>query len=565
MAVSENTTTILLAEDDAAERRLITHFLAREDYYVVEAATGSEALDYLREFEPDLIIADLRMPELDGIELLNIAKDEFSAIPFIIVSGVGTMEDVIHGLRLGAWDYLTKPIQPLELLLHSIKRVLEKAELLKNMRSHQEYLENIVQQRTADLLRQNKSYARELKRRQKMEEQARIAENEWRRTVDALPEMIAIIDKDRKITRVNKSMLTFLEKTEAELIGQCCFLCSSESACLHKACMKNTQPQTKELRFDKEGKDLELKIIPYNSVDGKWLGSIHVFRDITEIKKQIKEQKLRQSKALHSQKLESVGQLASGIAHEINTPTQFVSSNIAFFDEAFADLQSSINSIVKACSAETVSAETILTQLEEADWNYLEEEIPTAIQQSKEGLNRVSSIVRAMKEFSHPGDREAQEVDINNIIETTVTVARNEWKYVADVQLDLDPELPKISCLSDEMGQVILNLLVNSAHAIEDKLGETPEEDKGTITIATSQQPPWVVICISDTGVGMPRHVIEKIFEPFFTTKSTGKGTGQGLAIAYDVITSKHGGNIQVDSQTGKGTTFTIELPLSVK
>ena len=565
MAASEKTTTALLAEDDAAMRRVITRFLTKEGYNVIGAATGTEALNHLREIEPDLIIADLRMPEIDGIELLSIAKDEFSSIPFIIVSGVGTMEDVIHGLRLGAWDYLTKPIQPLELLIHSIERVLEKAELLKNMYRHREYLEDIVQQRTSDLLNQNMNYAKELARRQQMEEQARIVENEWRRTVDALPEMIAIIDKKRRITRVNKSMLTFLDKTEAELIGQCCFLCSVDNDCLHKASLLNTQSYTREMHLEKEGKDLELKIIPYNSADGKWLGSIHVFRDITEMKKQEKEQQLRQSQALHSQKLESVGQLASGIAHEINTPTQFVSSNIAFFDEAFADLQSSINNIIKACSAEKVSTQTILTHLEEADWNYLEKEIPTAIKQSKEGLNRVSSIVRAMKEFSHPGDREAQEVDINTIIETTVTVARNEWKYVADVELDLDPELPKISCLSDEMGQVILNLLVNSAHAIEDKLGETPEEDKGTITIATSQQPCWLVIRISDTGAGMPRHVVEKIFEPFFTTKSTGKGTGQGLAIAYDVITSKHGGNIQVDSQVGQGTTFTIKLPLSAK
>lgn len=565
MATSEKTATVLLAEDDAAERKLINRFLVKEGYDVVEAANGVEALNYLREVEPDIIIADLRMPELDGITLLSIAKDDFSSIPFIIVSGEGTMEDVIHGLRLGAWDYLTKPIQPLELLIHSIERVLEKAQLLKNMHRHQEYLETIVQQRTSDLLSQNENYAHELKRRQKVEEQARVAENEWRRTVDALPEMIAIIDKNRRITRVNRSMLTFLGKTEEELIGQCCFLCSSESNCLHKNCMDNTQPQTKELRFEKEEKDLELRIIPYNSADGKWLGSIHVFHDITQIKKQQKEQKLRQSKALHSQKLESVGQLASGIAHEINTPTQFVSSNIAFFDEAFTDLQSSISNIVKACSAENVSAQTILNHLEEADWDYLEKEIPTAIQQSKEGLNRVSSIVRAMKEFSHPGDREAQEADINHIIETTVTVARNEWKYVADVELDLDSELPKISCLSDEMGQVILNLLVNSAQAIEEKLGETPEEDKGSIRIATTQQPPWVVLRITDTGAGMPKHVTEKIFEPFYTTKSTGKGTGQGLAIAYDVITSKHGGNIQVDSQVGVGTTFTIELPLSAK
>lgn len=560
---SKKATTLLLAEDDAALRRMMTRFLVKEGYNVIGTANGSTALKYIREFEPDLIIADLRMPELDGIELLNIVKDEFGSTPFIIVSGAGTMEDVIHALRLGAWDYLVKPIQPLELLVHSIERVQEKAELLKNLHRQQLHLEDTLRLRTSELLSQNLSYERELIRRQQLEEQTRIAEKEWKRTVDALPEMIAIIDRDRKITRVNKSMLSYFDKTEAELIGQRCFLCSEDNHCLHKSCLVKNRSYSKEIHLAKEGKDLEMKVIPYTSQDGKRLGSIHVFRDITEIKKNKKKQQLQQTKALHSQKLESVGQLASGIAHEINTPIQFISSNITFFDEAFTDLQTAINNIVKACSTEAVSAQTIFNELKGADWNYLEEEIPTALQQSKEGLNRVSSIVRAMKEFSHPGDRETQDVNINNVIKTTVTVSRNEWKYVADIKLELDPELPKISCLSDEMGQVILNLLVNSAHAIEDKLGETPEEEKGTITIVTAQQPPWVVIRISDTGNGMPKHVMKKIFEPFFTTKSTGKGTGQGLAIAYDVVANKHGGSIQVDSQVGQGTTFTIELPLS--
>lgn len=566
MVNTKKTSSILLAEDHDAERRLFSKFLNSAGYSVVEAATGTEALNHIRKLELQAIIADLRMPGIGGIELLRIAKEEFDNIPFIIISGAGTMEDVIQGLRLGAWDYLTKPIEPLELLRHSLERAFEKAELLKNMHRHKEYLEEIVRQRTSELLNQNKRYSKELKKRRKMEEQASIAENEWKRTVDALPEMIAIIDKERKINRVNKAMLSFLGKKNEDLIDQCCFLCSKENSCLHQACLKeDSQPQTKELHLDKEGLDLELKVIPYKSPEGEWLGSIHVFRDITKIKAKEKEKHLRQSKALHSQKLESVGQLASGIAHEINTPTQFVSSNIVFFEESFLDLQISINKIVEACKAENIPAKTILAELEEADWNYLKEEIPTALKQSREGLNRISSIVRAMKEFSHPGNREAEEVNINSIIETTVTVARNEWKYVADVKLNLDPNLPPIACLSDEMGQVILNLLVNSAHAIEEKLGQTPEKDKGIITIETAQQRPWVVIHISDTGAGMSKHIVDKIFEPFFTTKSTGKGTGQGLAIAHDVIVNKHHGNIRVDSEVGKGTTFSIDLPINTK
>ena len=555
--------SILLAEDSAAERKLIADFLVGEGYYVVEAITGTEALEYARKINPDIIISDLRMPELNGIELLKIIKDEFKETPFIIISGYGTMDDVIHGLRLGAWDYLTKPIQPIELLRHSLNRVQEKADLLKSLYRHQDYLEELVQQRTSDLLSQNRNYEQEIKTRQEMEEQARSAEEEWRRTVDALPEMIAIIDKDRNIVRTNKALLDFLDKKEEEVIGTSCFMCHKNHACIHKETLKDSKSRKTEIFFQKENKHLELKIVPYSSPHGEWLGSVHIFRDITEQKKKEKEKEVLQSKALHSQKMESVGQLASGIAHDINTPTQLVSSNIAFFDEAFTDIQASINNIIKACSKKTVPADKILAELENADWEYLQEEIPSALEQSKEGLNRVSSIVRAMKEFSHPGSRESQDVDINNVINVTVTVARNEWKYVADVELDLSDKIPQISCLSDEIGQVILNLLVNSAHAIEEKLGRTPDKEKGTITIKTDLQPPWVVISLSDTGTGMPQFVAEKVFDPFFTTKSVGKGTGQGLAIAYDVIVNKHNGKIKVSTEPGKGTTFTIKLPLN--
>jgi PAS domain S-box-containing protein len=554
--------SILLVEDSEVERKIIANFLVAEGYYVVEAGTGTEALEFARKIAPDIIISDLRMPELSGIELLRIIKDEFENTPFIMISGYGTMDDVIHGLRLGAWDYLTKPIHPIELLRHSLNRVQEKANLLKNISLHRDYLEEQVQKRTSELLSQNQNYEQEIKRRQHMEEQAKSTEEEWRRTVDALPEMIAIIDKNRNIIRTNKALLDFLGKREEEVLGTSCFMCHKNHPCLHKETLKDAKLRTTEIFFEKENRYLELKIVPYSSTHGEWLGSVHIFRDITEQKQQEKERELSQSKALHSQKMESVGQLASGIAHEINTPTQFVSSNLAFFDDAFNDIQASIKNIIKACSEKNVPAEKILAELEDADWDYLQKEIPSALEQSREGLNRVSSIVRAMKEFSHPGSRESQDVDINNVINVTVTVARNEWKYVANLDLDLSPEIPKISCLSDEIGQVILNLLVNAAHAIEEKLGETPEKDKGTIEIKTFFQHPWVVISISDTGSGMPKHIADKIFDPFFTTKSVGKGTGQGLAIAYDVIVNKHNGNIKVSTEPGRGTTFTIELPL---
>ncbi|MBU0664263.1 MAG: response regulator [Proteobacteria bacterium] len=270
---------------------------------------------------------------------------------------------------------------------------------------------------------------------------------------------------------------------------------------------------------------------------------------------------------LQAQKLESVGRLAAGIAHEINTPIQFISSNIAFLKEAFKESSHLITSLLEllesikngtVTEAQIKQNDDILAHL---DWDYLQEEIPRAIDQSNDGLQRVASIVQAMKEFSHPGSKQKVNADLNQLIETTITISRNEWKYVATVDTDLDPELQPLPCLANEMGQVFLNLLVNAAHAIENQLGNNPEGNKGRITISTKQHDQHVEIRISDTGCGIPAHIHNKVFDPFFTTKDVGKGTGQGLTIAHDVIVGKHKGTLVFEAEPGSGTTFIIRLP----
>jgi len=270
-----------------------------------------------------------------------------------------------------------------------------------------------------------------------------------------------------------------------------------------------------------------------------------------------------QIRLLQTQKLESVGQLAAGIAHEINTPTQFIGTNIDFMDEAVQDLSGFMKEMQKiADSASDVIGDRIRDGLEEADWEYLAEELPRAISQSREGVQRVSSIVLAMKEFSHPSSREKVAQDLNHLIETTVTVAGSEWKYVADMDMNLDPDLPLIPLLADEMGQVILNVLVNAAQAISEKIGTDPDGEKGIITISTTKVNDTVQLRIHDTGNGIPEQARERIFDPFYTTKEVGKGTGQGLAISHGVVTEKHGGSINFTTETGAGTEFVITLPL---
>jgi len=284
----------------------------------------------------------------------------------------------------------------------------------------------------------------------------------------------------------------------------------------------------------------------------------------------ITERKLLRDHLLQAQKLESVGQLAAGIAHEINTPTQYIGDNVRFLETAFQDLKklmAEYERLMAAAQGNTLSRETVAevaAAVEQADAAYLLEEIPKAIEQTLEGVTRVATLVSAMKEFSHPGTKEKTPVDLNRAISSTLTVARNEWKYVADVITEFDPSLPLISCLPGEFNQVILNLIVNAAHAIADVVGKGGST-KGQIRIQTRNCQDWAEIRIQDTGAGIPEKVRARIFDPFFTTKEIGKGTGQGLAIARSVVVDKHDGSIEFETEEGKGTTFIIRLPHDAK
>jgi two-component system, NtrC family, sensor kinase len=282
------------------------------------------------------------------------------------------------------------------------------------------------------------------------------------------------------------------------------------------------------------------------------------------------ERKALREQLLQAQKLESVGQLAAGIAHEINTPTQYIGDNVRFLKDAFENLKSLLASYehcFSSAAADTPSRETLeaaAAAVKQADAPYLLEEIPKAIDQTLEGVGRVAALVNAMKDFSHPDTREKSLLDLNRAIAGTLTVARNEWKYVADLETHFDPSLTPLSCHPGEINQVVLNLIVNAAHAIGDvALRGGPR--RGTITVRTLRCAEWAEIRIEDTGTGIPEKVQTRIFDPFFTTKEIGKGTGQGLAIARSVVVNKHGGTLHFETEEGKGTTFIVRLPYEGK
>ena len=271
-----------------------------------------------------------------------------------------------------------------------------------------------------------------------------------------------------------------------------------------------------------------------------------------------------------SPRMESVGQLAAGIAHEINTPIQYVGDNAKFLQDAFGDIQELLemydwlsnwlaNSLTASDSTRQL-VDQIENHKESVDLEFIRDEVPQAIAQTISGADRVASIVRAMKEFSHPGSEQQSAFDVNHALESTITVSRNEWKYVAKVETDFCTTLPPCFGYPGDLNQAFLNMIVNAAHAIEHRTTEDKEHE-GIIRVSTAQEPDWIVIRISDTGCGIDPENINRIYDQFFTTKPVGKGTGQGLALTHGVIVEKHGGRLDVESKVGVGTTFTIRIP----
>lgn len=387
--------------------------------------------------------------------------------------------------------------------------------------------------------------------------------------VSAIPSFFICLDKENIITHWNQAASVLFNIPSSEAIGKSfeeLDINFDKNLLIEKIEYCRVTYNLKRIDefslFDNQGHKKILGIIlnPIK-INNYYPGSVIIMgSDITE-------RKNLESQLSQAQKLESIGQLAAGIAHEINTPTQFVGDNTSFLKDSFNDLKDLIDSFkdlfneVKTDEKFGQKVSAIDDKITKIDLEYLEEEIPTAINQSLDGVKRISSIVRAMKEFSHPNTSEMKPTDINHSIESTTTISRNEWKYTSELVLNLDLEIPLVPCLPGEFNQVILNLIINASHAIISAKEKDPNR-KGIITISTSPKNGFVVIKISDTGTGIPEDIRDKVFDPFFTTKEIGKGTGQGLAIAYSVIVDKHKGKIYFESEIGVGTTFIIELPV---
>jgi signal transduction histidine kinase len=407
-------------------------------------------------------------------------------------------------------------------------------------------------------------YARDLKKARDKAEAGRLrAESLLQKAVESLPQGIVITDKHDRVVHLNQAFTDIYEIDNDELAG-----------------MKNC---TDVQRILKRGNNDEYVCNPESAQEtilttklpnGRYVlhgyqslsigGAVWVVTDITRLIEAEDRSRKLERELMQSQKMESIGTLASGIAHEINTPIQYIGGNLKFIGSSISDIIKLIDSYEsleeEACS-ESVSADLIeqcRTQAENTDMAYLRDELPKAVGQSIQGVQQVSSIIQAMTEFSQPSSKIKSLVDINRIVERSLLICKNEWKSVARVELHLAKDIPAFPAHESELNQVVLHLIVNAAHAIDKK-----KQDNGQIDVTTKRLPDSVALLIRDNGCGIPDSIIERIFDPFFTTKDVDKGSGQGLAICYDIIVNKHGGRIDVHSIPGEETTFQVKLPIT--
>jgi PAS domain S-box-containing protein len=416
----------------------------------------------------------------------------------------------------------------------------------------------------------NEDLENEIIKRQEINEQLLHSHLEMELLFEAIPFLVVYLSPEGRIRRWNPEAKKTLFSHKPVTVGQNlrrwqAFWDWEKVAAGLQQCRKTRQTvRLENVRYRRaDGKDgiLGLTVNPLPGDDKRLAGIILIGRDITE-------RRQMEAQVAQSQKLEALGQLSAGIAHEINTPTQYVGDNLHFLQDAFQDLLGLFGRIKPLLAALQEGApweeqlQEVLQLSAEVDLEYLTAEIPRAVEQSLQGVERVAKIVRAMKEFAHPGSGDKIQVNLNQAVENAITVARNEWKYVAEIVTHLDPALPRVPCYPDGLNQVLLNLIINAAQAIAEVVGRD-EERKGTITVTTRRDGEWAEIRVQDTGPGIPEHIRSKIFDPFFTTKEVGKGTGQGLAIAHNVVVEQHKGILALETEVGMGTTFIVRLPLT--
>jgi PAS domain S-box-containing protein len=378
--------------------------------------------------------------------------------------------------------------------------------------------------------------------------------NVLRTMIDLIPAFIYAKDAHSRFTASNKLVANRMGVEPEELLGKTDFdffpremaekFFADEQALLKsgKALIDH-----EEIAYDKTrgmNRVILTSKVPLHDADGNLTGVVGTGFDITD-------RKAAEERMASSDRLESIGRLAAGVAHEINTPIQYLSDSVSFIRDGVRELLEYIDALRASMPQSPAPDDNV---------EDLRKEMPPALTLVADGLTRIAEIVRSMKDFAHADQSQMSPVDLNRAIASTLVIARSEYKPVAEVETNFG-DVPPVTCHAGQINQVVLNIVVNAAHAIADKVQRTGAV--GKITVSTCVENEHVVIAIGDTGTGIAEAIRARVFDPFFTTKEVGRGSGQGLSIARNVIVKGHGGELDFTTEIGKGSTFYIRLPIA--
>ena len=554
MDQAQNNITVLTVEDDLSTRKTISVYLGSKGFRVMEAKDGRMGLDIFRKEKIGLILLDLRMPEIDGLEVLGIVTKESPETPVIIISGTGEISDVVQALRLGAWDYVLKPIHDISVLMHSIEKVLERARLLRQNQCYQEQLEEDIERRTQELRQANLDLSKEIKERKRIEEALRENEKAYRAIFNAAAAAYFIVDYQGTIVEANTQACKQFDHPLQEFI---------------KMPLKNIIPTEDHAKFERLLEETKTKghsqfeirgrhrdgTVRINEAVGTIVGYkgqdhiLAVFRDITQQIEAQENERIHQQQLIQADKMASLGVLVSEVAHEINNPNNFIMVNTPILSKIWKTLEPILENY-----HQTRGDFYIAPRIK---YSEMKDNIPGIISGILEGAQRIDLFVKELKNFARPSSSSLKKkIPINKVIQAAVTLLANLIKKSTNrFQVDYGKDIPEIPGNFQRLEQVLVNLIENSCQALQNI-------EQG-ITVSTRFDPnrQMVKIEVKDEGMGIATETIDKITNPFFTTKRSRGGTGLGLSISSKIV-EDHNGTLIFESHPGMGTKAVVLLPV---
>ncbi len=515
--------TVLLVEDNPGDVLLAMEYLREVEtkFCVLHASSVHEACALLDSgTRVDVLLLDLHLPD-SSTEGFDRLRSMASHLPIVLLTGVVDHDFALNVIGSFAQDYLPKS----ELGPHVLERALRYA---------------VERQRLTN------------------ERDGILALH--KRTLEFAGEGIVSTDQEGTITVANEAAERILGWPHGKLIGNSLGQILPHPTLGANGAQKNGVREGQLRQHDGKQLEAEWRISPIRE-GNTIVGNVLLFRDVSDRRR-------LERRLVQAEKMEAVGQLAAGVAHEINTPLQFIGDNTTFAITsvtrllAAADAARALLGDPRVRELAPGTSEALDNALREAKLDYLLQELPVALQQTLDGVHRAVSIVQVLRNFAHPDNAEQESVDVREIIEDALVLSRGKWKDIADIYARYLHSEARIVCSRGELSQVIINLLLNSVHAIEEAQ-RSMDLERGRIEIETSCANGQLAIRMTDNGTGIPKDIQSRVFEPFFTTKEVGKGTGQGLALAHSVVVQRHLGSLELDSEVGKGTTLTIALPIA--